>query len=178
MKLLNLMAIFGTILVMSSCGGDKKSGNNSDSPKPVEGYELNLAENNIPLVMTAPKGATVGKGAGVTEMNGVQYVNLSIKAQDYKLNVSMPDADITESLESIVGTQKDLALKNEAAEIVKDEANGFIYKFTNTKGENYGCIYVVIKDNRQITFTSVPPMSKNYTLDQAKAMYNSAKSAN
>ena len=173
-----LSLIIATFAILSACsngGSDHKKDNNDIIN--AGSIELSLADKNIPISINVPKGTIVKKGAGVTELNGVKFMNYTIKANDLRLNVSMPDADVKESITDIMKTRINACSRDKNFSVIVEEPNGLIYKYTNTKGDAYKCIYTIIKNNRQIDFTSMPPLSKNYTEEQVKKMFAIAKSA-
>ncbi|MFH2096254.1 MAG: hypothetical protein ABIJ16_11155 [Bacteroidota bacterium] len=173
------LVYIGIMFLAVSCGGNDKSGNNNDANESTGGNtsSLDMSEYNIPVSLNVPEEAAVSKAAGVQEMNGVACYNFDIKTDDFRMNVSMMDAEPVEPLDAAIASHKRMSSREKDFSIISEETNGYVYKFSNSKGDNYNFVYILVKDAREIVFTAGPSRSKNWTLEQVNVMYAAAKSA-
>ncbi len=175
---------------LASCGGETtettnndETENTSDTENSTESEEASgpaeydLSEKGIPVVVTAPAGAEITKGMLAGEIDGTMNYSWDIKKDNFGLEVSMWDTEDGYTIEEAVAEDKEINAEEEGFEIVSEEANGYIYKYTIEGDEDYSFYYVKEKNGRLIEFTTALNLMDEYTLEDVQAMWAAAVAA-
>ncbi|MCI5055848.1 MAG: hypothetical protein MRY83_07045 [Flavobacteriales bacterium] len=139
--------------------------------------QVDLSSNGIPVKVDAPAGATISKGMLNGEFDGVKTYNYEVKKGQFILDVSMSDEDMWQDAEGYMNDAMDIADDEDGFELVSKESNGFIYKYSIDGDPDYNFYYLKIKNNRAIEFEAGLNMMAEFSLDDVKKMYSSAKGA-
>ncbi|MDO5972351.1 hypothetical protein Q4Q35_21330 [Flavivirga aquimarina] len=184
----NLKKSIAFLIILTSlvsCGGKTKkenlSENKGSTETPVEEApaiaSYDLTEKGIPTIIQAPSGAEIKKGMGGAEVDGVKTTSLLISNGKFKLEVNMDSEASGMSLEELVAYYKEVSEEDEGFEIVKEEANGFIYKTAIGGDVDYFVDYIKMNDKGEsIEMNSGFSMSE-YSLEEAEKIFEAAKTA-
>lgn len=138
---------------------------------------LDLSTYGIPITINAPEGATVAKGMGAGEMDGVKTLSFDVNKDKFMLAITMDDAPIgpDESIANSVSFSKELKA-DDNIKIIKEEKNGYIFSKVEDGETNYGFYYVIEKNQRIIEFEEGLNFS-NWTLAEIQVLFDAAKTA-
>ncbi len=140
--------------------------------------KINLSAQGIPIVFPGPETVEISEGFIHGEFDGYEFINYEIKKNKYLMNVLMEADEMTYDIELYL----DLAKKTEKKEdnfinFIIEEKNGYIAKLKSIDGNfTYSFYCVMIKNNRVIEFTEGINFD-NYSLEEIKILYDSARKA-
>jgi len=153
------------------------------SPKNMADDELvayDISKFGIPVVVMAPPGAEVSKSElGSMEIEGIKMLSVDIAKDMFILNVSMIDMELEgESLSDLVESSIENVEEETGFEIIKQDEGGFIYKTNDPDiGLDHSFSYIMIKDDKEISFTTGLSMFDNFSLEDVEIMYAASKLA-
>lgn len=183
MKKYQIIFLFFLTIIFWSCGtsgNDKIADNEKNSSLKLENvnalvdYNLNVVE--IPVIISAPKGAKIVEGLGNGQLGKVRTINYELVKGDFKLDVNYITG-ASYYKENLMEIARLSATESEGFDgFVSEEEYGFIYKFKKDKHNDYGFYYLLIKNNQPVEFETGLNYSP-YTLEQVKKIYHAAKTA-
>ena len=169
LKFFTVLAIALSFL-LTSCGGEEKSS------EPAKIVDFDLSEKGIPVIVKAPEGAEVKKGMMNASDGERTIVSWEVKKDKFKLEVNFDSDAQGLSAADLVAFHMKNAKEEEGFELVKEEANGFIYKTVTSGDANYSFNYAAVKDGVSVEFAPGFSLS-DFTLEEAQLMYDNAKLA-
>ncbi len=178
--LVTISYIFSLFLI--SCGGNNSNSSSVDSKKtvadtPAAVASYDLSDKGIPTSIEGPAGAKVRKGMSGGEIDGVKTTSLSISKDMFKLEVNMDSEASGRTLEELVTYYKELWQDEKGFEIVKEDANGFIYKTTDDGETNYSFDYIKMNEKGIALEITTGFALSNFTQEDIEKMYQAAQKA-
>lgn len=165
-------------LFITSCGGGEKSKEEEKAVVEVSGPAIyDLTSQGIPTSIEAPAGASVKDGMSGGEIDGVKTTSVLIDKDMFKLEVNMDSESSGRDLAGLMEFYKDLDSGDEGFEIVKEEANGYIYKSVTMGDTSYMVRYIKINANGEALEMESGFSIPDYTLEDAEKIFAAAKAA-
>lgn len=179
------LACLTSSLLLVSCGGgnkEKSSDANTDTQSNVEApvattETYDLTAQGIPTKIIGPAGATIGKGMSGMEIDGVTTTSLLISKGKFKLEVNMDSEASGRDLAGLIDYYKDLDSTDDGFEMIKEEANGYIYKSVFEGEVDYGIRYIKMNDKGEAVEMCSGFMIDSYKIEDAEALFEAAKTA-
>ncbi len=139
---------------------------------------VDLYSKGIPISVDAPNGATIRSGLmDGMEMENGKTLNWEINKGEFSLDVSMQDADMTQTKTEYVRYSKSVAQKDKSfVRFVESDMNGFLVMLSFNGAIEYDFYHVVEKDKRAIEF-SVGLGTSDYSLENIRKIYHAAQTA-
>jgi len=182
---LTLVLLLST-LVLVSCGGttNDKIAENATSTETQETNKestgpqnYDLSEKGIPTVIQIPYGAKIGKGMSGGEIDGVKTTSISIKKDKFNLEVNMDSEPSGKNLAELIAWYKEVDAEDENFEIIKEDANGYIYKFSYEGEVDYGLSYAKMNEKGEAIEMTTGFSLSSFSLEDVETMYEAAKTA-
>ena len=149
--------------------------------KPINTPDLvgyDISKFGIPVTVMGPLGAEVSKSElGSMEIDGIKNISVDIEKDMFIMNVNMIDEELDgETMPDLVEWGLELVSEEEGFEVLLQEDAGFIYKTEDPDiGLDHSFMYYMIKDNKEISFTTGLSLFENFTFEQVKEIYEAAK---
>lgn len=139
---------------------------------------VDLTSKGIPIIVDAPAGAEIRAGLmDGMQMENVKTLNWEINKGEFSLDVSMEDADLTQTRKEYLRYAKSVVEMDQSfVEYVDWNENGFLVKLSFNGAIEYDFYHVIIKDNRAIEF-SVGLGASDYSLANIWSIYKVARTA-
>lgn len=178
----NTLVIFSLIssLILASCGGNNNSSSSASKETIADNQtatSYDLSDKGIPTSIEGPEGATVGKGMSGGEIEGVKTTSLSISKGKFKLEVNMDSESSGRTLEGLIAYYKELRMEEKGFELIKEDANGFIYKSLIVDETDYDFMYIKMNEEGIALEMTAGFSFSNYSLEDIEKMYEAASKA-
>ena len=167
-------------LFLASCGGGESSADGSGAGTEAAAAttaSYDLTEKGIPTVIEGPSGANIGKGMSGGEIDGVKTTSLSLTVDKFKMEINMDSEPSGRTLPELIQFYKEISQDDEGFEVVKEDANGFIYKSTLDGAVNYQFHFIKMNESGSALEMTTAFSISDYTLEEVEKMYEAAKTA-